>query len=81
MRCIVCGEDHQPSASVCDPDGMDREAAKLGAKRWNYLTAHVSRTLNQRNNPIVPWELDCQRHICAAPECECPALSSQEQGK
>lgn len=48
MRCIVCGGDHQPSAAACDPDGMDREIARLGAKRWNALTAHVSRTNNQR---------------------------------
>jgi hypothetical protein len=42
MRCIVCGGDHQPSPSVCDSEGMDREAAKIGAKRWNALTAHVA---------------------------------------
>jgi len=45
MRCLVCGGNHLPSASVCDPDGMDREATRLGAKRWNALTAHVSRVL------------------------------------
>jgi hypothetical protein len=49
MRCIVCGGDHQPCASVCDPDGMDREVARLGAKRWNELTAHVSRVLNRKD--------------------------------
>lgn len=43
MRCIVCGGDHEPSPSICDSDGMDREAFKLGAKRWNALTAHVMR--------------------------------------
>lgn len=26
--------------------------------------------------PMVPWELDCQRKICAAPVCECPVVTS-----
>ena len=43
MRCIVCGGDHQPRADVCDPAGMDREAARMGAKRWNAITAQVMR--------------------------------------
>lgn len=49
MRCIVCGGDHQPSAAICDPDGMDREAARLGVERWNALTAHVSRIINRKD--------------------------------
>jgi hypothetical protein len=54
MRCIVCGGDHQPSSDVCDPEGMDREIARLGAKRWNALTAHVSRTLNRKDREDAP---------------------------
>ncbi len=49
MRCIVCGGDHEPRVNACDPEGMDREAARLGAKRWNALTAHVSRVINRRD--------------------------------
>lgn len=49
MRCVLCGGDHQPSAAVCDQAGMDRQAARLGTKRWNALTAHVSRIINQRD--------------------------------
>jgi hypothetical protein len=49
MRCIVCGGDHQPSPSVCDSDGMDREIARLGYKRWNALTAHVARVNNRKD--------------------------------
>ncbi len=43
MRCIVCGGDHQPSATVCDLDGMDREIARMGAKKWNAITSQVMR--------------------------------------
>lgn len=61
MRCIVCGGDHQPRADLCDDAGMDREAAKLGARRWNQLTAHVARVNNRRETCIcgVPG---CRRH-------------------
>ena len=45
--CMVCGGDHVPSPSICDSDGMDRQIARLGGKRWNALTAHISRTKNR----------------------------------
>ncbi len=36
MRCIVCGGDHQPKSDLCDPEGMDKEIARLGLKHaWN----------------------------------------------
>jgi hypothetical protein len=41
MRCIVCGGDHQPAPLVCDPAGMDREIKRMGARRWNRITARV----------------------------------------
>lgn len=48
MKCIVCGGNHQPRADICDSDGMDREIARLGAERWNAITAHVSRVINRK---------------------------------
>lgn len=73
MNCIICGGAHMPRAENCDSDGMDSQAARLGARRWNALTAHVSRVNNKTEpGPMVPWELKCQRGICAAPECDCP---------
>ena len=56
MRCIVCGGDHEPSASICDADGMDREAARMGARKWNAITAQVMR----RNQETC---------ICGVPGC------------
>lgn len=48
QRCIVCGGDHQPTSDTCDSDGMDREIKRLGARRWNQLTAHISRVNNKK---------------------------------
>lgn len=39
----------------------------------------VSSTPRQ-TGPLVPWELDCQREVCAAPECECPPMSPANRG-
>jgi hypothetical protein len=80
MNCIVCGGDHAPRAESCDSGGMNLLAAKLGARRWNALTAHISR-INNKVGPMVPWMLDCQREVCAAPECDCPALTLHEGRK
>jgi hypothetical protein len=46
MRCIVCGGDHQPQASVCNLDGMDREVSRMGAKKWNAITSQVMKANN-----------------------------------
>jgi hypothetical protein len=35
MRCILCGGDHEPHAASCDPEGMDREIARMGNAVWN----------------------------------------------
>ena len=43
MRCIVCGGNHQPATSVCDPDGMDREAARMGYRKLNAITGVLAR--------------------------------------
>jgi hypothetical protein len=37
-HCLVCGGDHQPSPTVCDSEGMDRQAERMGARRWNRIT-------------------------------------------
>jgi hypothetical protein len=68
MRCIVCGGDHQPRSDLCDSDGMDREIARLGGKRWNALTAHVMRVNNRET---------C---ICGVPGCHrYPPVSNGER--
>jgi hypothetical protein len=54
---------------------MDREISRLGAKRWNAITTHVSRVNNAQPGPMVPWELKCQKEVCTAPECDCHAVS------
>jgi hypothetical protein len=36
--CIVCGGEHESHPAVCDPKGMERQIAKLGARTWNRLT-------------------------------------------
>jgi hypothetical protein len=43
LRCILCGGDHEPSAARCDELGMDREIARLGARRWNRLSVQSVR--------------------------------------
>lgn len=44
LRCIVCGGEHQPTGAFsCDADGMDREIDRIGARRWNQITAQVMR--------------------------------------
>ena len=45
LKCVVCGGDHVPHPAVCDPEGMQRQIAKLGARTWNRLTRP------QRNKP------------------------------
>ena len=27
------------------------------------------------HGPMVPWELKCQKEVCTAPECYCPAVA------
>lgn len=36
MRCILCGGDHEPTPSNCNqnPEGIDREARRMGAMKW-----------------------------------------------
>ena len=61
MNCIVCGGDHMPSPSTCDVDGMDRQIAKLGAKRWNALTAHVAKVNNRAAGAPAPIPHDGEK--------------------
>jgi len=43
MRCILCGGDHEPSAANCNqnPEGMDREAKRMGAFKWCRMSGLV----------------------------------------
>lgn len=52
--CMVCGGDHEPSTDVCDPDGMDRVIAKIGADKWNRLTRPVGLKDAIRSLSAVP---------------------------
>lgn len=46
VRCIVCGGGHEPRLDICDPNGMDKEIERIGARRWNAITANVSKLHN-----------------------------------
>lgn len=49
LRCVVCGGGHRPTSAMhCDEDGMEREAARMGAKRWNQITGEAMRQINRR---------------------------------
>lgn len=44
MNCILCGGDHHPGEpSACDPDGIDREIQRMGARLWNRISGQVMR--------------------------------------
>ena len=47
MRCILCGGDHEPHPARCDDEGIDREIARMGARRWNQLANQAQRQANK----------------------------------
>jgi hypothetical protein len=53
--------------------------AALQYEAGMYRSLYENAIERRRNNPMVPWELDCQRAVCTAPECECPAASSPQR--
>ena len=53
LRCILCGGNHiagDPNLSQCleNDEGIDREVARMGCRRWNRISAHVSTQYNRR---------------------------------
>jgi hypothetical protein len=58
MRCIVCGGDHVPKAGICDSEGMDREAARMGSRKWNAITGQVMREANKQLKVEITWRND-----------------------
>jgi hypothetical protein len=45
VRCIVCGGGHEPHPILCDEAGMDEQARKMGARRWNRITAQINNAI------------------------------------
>lgn len=48
LFCVVCGGDHEPSFETCDDAGMDKRIKQIGTRRWNQITAQVSRSIHRR---------------------------------
>jgi hypothetical protein len=59
---IDCPAEKRPSA-----DALGQRIADIAS-----ALPSTERSAPERNNPMVPWELDCQHTVCTAPECECP---------
>lgn len=44
--CVVCGGSHSPSSTLCDQHMMDKQISKMGARKWNTLTAFIMKEMN-----------------------------------
>jgi hypothetical protein len=62
LQCIICGGDHEPHPMMCDDAGMDEQIVRLGARRWNRLTAQVHRAIwgedVKRPTRTIPYKGD-----------------------